>query len=63
MSINEYASNFLGENLSARTPPKTYERKATEPYVEKRVPSSKLVKSKTSKKVGLKTLAKTYGNI
>ena len=62
-NIREIDSNFLGENLSARIPPYKYEKNATTPYVEKTVPSSRFVRSKTSKNVGLKTLANTYGKI
>ena len=63
VSINDADSNFLGENLSARIPPKIYDRNATKPYVENNAPSCKLDKLNTSKKVGLKILARTYGNI
>ena len=49
--------------MSASIPPYKYDKKATIPYVEKRVPNSRLVKLNTSKNVGLKTLANTYGRI
>ena len=49
--------------MSAKTPPNKSERKATVPYVENNVPSSRFDRSNTSKKVGLKTLARTYGNM
>ncbi len=63
VNISENDKSFLGENLSARTPPKIYDKNATVPYVEKSVPSSRFVRSKTSRNVGLKTLASTYGRI
>tara|TARA_E500000178_G_scaffold345483_1_gene395434 strand:- start:2927 stop:3202 length:276 start_codon:yes stop_codon:yes gene_type:complete len=63
VNISEYERSFLGENLSAITPPYKYDKKATIPYVENNAPSSRFVRLKISKKVGLKTLAKTYGRI
>ena len=49
--------------MSARIPPYKYDKNATTPYVEKSVPNSRLVILNTSKNVGLKTLANTYGRI
>ena len=63
VNIREIDNNFLGEYLSAKTPPYKYEKNATIPYVENNPPSSRLVKLNTSRNVGLKTLANTYGRI
>ena len=49
--------------MSASIPPYKYDKNATTPYVEKSVPNSRLVKLNTSKNVGIKTLANTYGKI
>ena len=40
-----------------------YDKNATKPYMENNPPNSKFDKLNTSKKVGLKILARTYGNI
>ena len=63
VKIKEIDNNFLGEYLSAKTPPYKYEKNATTPYMENKPPNSRLVKLNTSRNVGLKTLANTYGRI
>ena len=61
--LKEIDNSFLGEYLSAKTPPNKYEKNATTPYMENKPPNSRLVKLNTSRNVGLKTLANTYGRI